>query len=678
MNRGILSESDKTHQEEATPPFSLGQTSDKEFIRQELEKVLKSPLFTRSSRLSRFLRFVVEKTLLEETHTLKEYALAVEVFDKEESYEPGVDPLVRVEAGRLRNKLREYYEKEGQEALVRIDLPKGSYVPTFQWRQTITPNTLIAADTEGASAGGEKLISDQAQPPSLASSPTTSIGETDSIADQTLRPRTRISRVAILVTLPGILFLIVLLASSYWRKNFIPTPVQAKIQSIVVTPLENLSGDPNQEYFADGMTYALRRNLTQIKGLMVIRWPKKPLPEVTRELNADWILGGAVVQTGDRVRIDAQLIERATDRILWATSYQGDMKNILSLQDDVTRDIATEIAIKLTPQEQERLSGKRPQVNPESYEAYLKGRYFMEKWEDEGFEKAAEAFQEAIRLDPQNALAYAELSNTYGSMVFRSSVAPAIGWRKAEAAAIKAVELDDTSPEAHVAMAGVIAYFHCDPIGAKREYKRAFELNPNSGQALAYHAWFLVQSGRFEEAIAEKKRSLLLDPVSSLENSELGMILLEAHRTDEAIRQLQKTIDMDPNFAAAHGRLGGAYRQAGQFELAVFEVKKGIALNPTPQRLESLVDIYREWGKPAEARQALSELVQMSKHRYVPPDLIARVYAKSGENEQSLRWLEKTSEDDMPDLSCPEFDGQRSNPRFHRLEERFKPAKSCS
>jgi TolB-like protein/Tfp pilus assembly protein PilF len=673
MNKGILSESDKTHLEEATPPLSLGQTSDKEFILQELEKVLKSPLFTRSSRLSRFLRFVVEKTLQEETHTLKEYALAVEVFDKEESYEPGVDPLVRVEAGRLRNKLREYYENEGREALVRIDLPKGSYVPTFQWRQTITPITSVAV----ASADGEKLISDQAQPLSLASSSTLSIGETDSIAGRTLRPRTRISRVAIIVVLPGILFLIVLLASSYWRNQLIPTPVQAKIQSIVVPPLENLSGDPSQEYFADGMTYALRKNLTQIKGLMVIRWPKKPLPELTREWSADWVLGGAVVLTGDRVRIDAQLIERATDRILWATSYERDMKNILSLQDDVTRDIATEIAVKLTPQERERLSKNRPLVNVVSYEAYLRGRYFMDKWEDEGFEKAAESFQEAIRLDPKNALANAELANTYGSMVLRSSVAPAIGWRKAEAAAIKALELDDTSPEAHVAMAGVKAYFHCDSIGAKQEYERAFDLNPNSGEALSYHAWHLVENGRFEEAIAEKKRSLLLDPLSPLANSELGSILIEAHRTDKAIRQLQKTIEMDPNFAAAHHRLGGAYRQAGQYELAVLEIQKGITLNPTPQRLENLADLYREWGKTAEARQVISDLVQMSKHRYVPPDLIARAYAKLGEKEQALKWLEKTSEDDMPDLSCPEFDAMRSNPRFHKLEERFKSAKPC-
>ena len=675
MNKGTLSESDKNHQEEVTPPLSLGQTSDKEFIRQELEKVLKSPLFTRSSRLSRFLRFVVEKTLREETHTLKEYALAVEVFDKEESYEPGVDPLVRVEAGRLRNKLREYYESEGRDSVIRIDLPKGSYVPTFQWRQSLIPNTSAAVTL----ADEEKLVPDQTQPQNLAPTPPgITTREMNSITEQAFRPRRRISRVAILVTLPGILFLIVLLASNYWRKQFVPTPVQAKIQSIIVPPLENLSGDPNQEYFADGMTYALRRNLTQIKGLMVIRWPKKPLPEVTGGVNADWVFGGAVVQTADRVRIDAQLIERSTDRILWATSYQRDMKDILSLQDDVTRDIATEIAVKLTPQEKERLSRNRPPVNPESYEAYLRGRNFMDKWEDEEFEKAAKSFDEAIRLDPKNALAYAELANTYASMVFRSSVAPAIGWRKAEAAAMKALELDDSSPEAHVALANVKAFFHCDPIDAKQEFERAFELNPNLGEALRYHSWYLVVNGRVEEALAEKKRSLLLDPLSPLANSELGWILIAAHRTDEAIRQLQKTKDMDPNFAASYFRLGEAYRQEGQLEQAVLETKKSIALNPTPQRLENLADIYREWGKTGEARQTLSDLVLMSKHRYVPPDLVAKVYAKLGEREQALKWLERTSEDDLPDLSCPEFDGLRSYPRFHKLEERFKPAKSCS
>ncbi len=669
MNQKIASEMDKSKREGVVTLKTQEDGSTAEAVQLELERLLKSPLFTRSLRLSRFLRFIVEKTLRNEGDSLKEYTLAMEVFDKGETYEPNVDTLVRVEAGRLRNKLREYYESEGRDSVIRIDLPKGSYVPAFQRRQPAVPApTNSPIETASSEVSRPNLI------PPLTAEPEINVAP---MPDAGWYSRIRLPRAVLLVAGGVILFLILFLASSYWRNQFIPTPVQAKIQSIIVTPLENLSGDPNQEYFADGMTYALRRNLTQIKGLTVIRWPKKPLPEVVRELNADWVLGGGVVLTGERVRIDAQLIERATDRILWATSYQRDMQNILSLQDDVTRDIATEIAVKLTPQEKERLSRNRPQVSPESYEAYLRGRYFMEKWEDEGFEKAAESFQEAIRLDPKNALAYAELANTYGSMVFHISIAPLIGWRKAEAAAMKAVELDDSSPEAHVALANVKAFFHCDSIGAKREYERAFELNPNSGEALRSHAFFLAENGRFEEAIAEKKRSLLLDPLSPLANSELGNILIGANRTDEAIQQLQKTVEMDPNFSTSHNRLGFAYLAAGKYEQAALEIRKGIEMGFMPRRFQGLAAAYRESGKPRDAHQVLAELIQISKHRYVPPDLIAQVYAEFGEKEQALKWLEKASEDDMPDLWSSEFDGLRSNPRFQKLEQRFKSVKPC-
>ncbi|MFN8009576.1 MAG: tetratricopeptide repeat protein, partial [Terriglobia bacterium] len=556
MNKEIATELEKSRQEDARDSMDTGSVPNEPLIREELERILKSPLFTRSSRLSRFLKFVVEKTLQGETQTLKEYALAVEVFDKEESYEPGVDPLVRVEAGRLRNKLREYYEEEGKAAIIRIELPKGTYVPAFQWRQRAP--TPIIADNRGATPeNGETLPSGEVRAMSAATNGSITLPavERGSFAEGTNRRPIRMRWVAMLIASAGILLFILILSSSRWRSYIAPSPVQAKIQSIIVPPLENLSGDPAQDYFADGMTYALRRKLTQIKGLAVIRWPKKPLSETSREFNADWLLGGAVVKMGGQVRIDAQLIERATGRIHWASSYQRDLKNILTLQDNVTRDIAMEIVVKLTPQERDRLNRSQPSVNPESYEAYLRGRYFAEKWEDDGYEKAVDYFQQAIQLDPKNALAYAELANAYGAMVFRSQMAPGVGWRKAEAAALKAVELDDASAEAHTALAGVKAYYHDDALGAKKEYERAFELNPNSGEALSYHAWFLVEQGRADEAILEKKKSLMLDPLSPLANSELGMILLGAQHTEDAINQLQKTIEMDPNFPAAHGRL---------------------------------------------------------------------------------------------------------------------------
>ncbi len=462
-------------------------------------------------------------------------------------------------------------------------------------------------------------------------------------------------------------------------------PAQAKIQSIVVLPLENLSRDPQQEYFVDGMTDLLITDLAMIRSLRVIsrtsamhyKGVHKPLAEIARELNVDAVVEGTTARSGSRVRIDARLIQAATDRYLWAESYTRDLKDVLVLQDEVARDIADSIQVQLTPQEKASLTRARP-INAEAYEAYLRGRYFMDKWSDQGFEKAADYFQQAIKLYPGNALAYAELANTYGSMVLRSSVPPAVGWRKAEAAANKAVELDDSAANAHTALGSVKAYFRCDKLGAEKEFKRALELDANSGEYFAYHAWFSLESGRTEEALAEKRRSLLLDPLSPLASSELGMFLIRAHRTDEAIQHLRKTVEMDPNFPAALDRLGWAYEQKGQYHQAAVELRKASDLDPTPQRLERLADVLRESGKRHDAYQVVAELVGMSKRRYVPPDLIAGTYAKLGEEAQALAWLERASEDDLPDLARSDFEGLRSNPRFRKLEERFKAAKPCS
>jgi TolB-like protein/DNA-binding winged helix-turn-helix (wHTH) protein/Tfp pilus assembly protein PilF len=487
-----------------------------------------------------------------------------------------------------------------------------------------------------------------------------------------------VAAAALVATLAGLNFRIRQARLFPWTLHTVP------IRSLAVLPLQNLSGDASQEYLADGMTEALITDLAKIDSLRVIsrtsamhyKGSHQALPEIARELGVDAVVEGSVARLGNRMRITAQLVQAPSDRHLWAESYERDVSDVLQLQNELARAVAEEVKGKLTPQEQNRLSQFRP-VNFEAYEAYLRGRYFMDKWTDEGFEKAAEYFQDAIRLDLKNALAYAELANTYGIMALRSNVAPAVGWRKAEAAAEKAVELDDGSAEAHIALANIMAFFRCDQSGAEREYHRAFELNPTSGEALRYHAWFLAVNERFEEAISEKKQSLVRDPLSPEVNSELGLILGLANRPDEAILQQQKVLEMEPNFAPAHARLGINYAQKEQYERAVTELRKAISLEPNPERLQVLVDTYREWGKAREARQEASNLAQMSKRRYVRPGVIAGVYARLGDEEQALAWLEKGSADDMPDLSYSEFNGLRSNPRFRKLEERFQAAKVC-
>jgi TolB-like protein/DNA-binding winged helix-turn-helix (wHTH) protein/Tfp pilus assembly protein PilF len=469
------------------------------------------------------------------------------------------------------------------------------------------------------------------------------------------------------------------------RRWFGQTLSAMHIRSLAVLPLQNLSGDASQEYLADGMTEALITDLATISSLRVIsrtsamhyKGSHQVLPEIARELNVDAVVEGSVARSGNRVRVTAQLVQASSDRHLWAESYERDVSDVLQLQNELARAVAQEVEGKLTPQEQTRLSQVRP-VNFEAYEAYLAGLYFMDKWSDEGFEKAAEYFQHAIELDPRNAAAYAELANTYGTMVLRLNMAPAVGWHKAEAAANKAVELDDSSADAHTALGNIREYFHCDQAGAEEEYQRSFALNPTSSEALGYHAWFLANQGRFQEAIAEKKQSLMLDPISPLGTSELGLILGLADQLDEAILQQQKALEMDSNFATAHARLGVHYAQKRQYEKAVSELRKAISLEPAPGRLDVLADTYQKWGKASEARQVATDLVQMSKHRYLPPDFIAAVYARLGEQEEAMKWLEKASADDMPDLSRSEFNSLRSDPRFRNLEERFKAVRPCS
>ena len=469
------------------------------------------------------------------------------------------------------------------------------------------------------------------------------------------------------------------------RARFLPgTYPMAPIHSLAVLPLQNLSGDASQEYLADGMTEALITDLANISSLRIIsrtsamhyKGSHQALPEIARELNVDAVVEGSVARSGNRVRVTAQLVQAVSDRHLWANSYERDVSDVLRLQNELARAVAQEVEAKLTPHEQTRLAQFRP-VNFEAYEAYLAGLYFLDKWSDEGFEKATDYFQRAIELDPKNAAAYAELANTYGIMVLRLNVAPAVGWREAEAAANKAVELDDSSAVAHNALGNIKAYFHCDHAGAEDEYQRSFALNPTSSEALGYHAWFLANKGRFQEAIAEKKQSLMLDPISPLGTSELGLILGLANQPDEAILQQQKALEMDPNFATAHARLGVQYAQKQQYEKAVSELSKAISLEPAPGRLDVLADIYQEWGKASEARQVATDLVQMSKRRYLPPDFIAALYARLGEREEAMKWLEKASADDMPDLSRSEFNCLRSDPRFRKIEERFQTAKPC-
>jgi TolB-like protein/DNA-binding winged helix-turn-helix (wHTH) protein/Tfp pilus assembly protein PilF len=357
-----------------------------------------------------------------------------------------------------------------------------------------------------------------------------------------------------------VLLLVILTAWTFHSRNR-TSPV---IRSLAVLPLESLSGDASQDYFADGMTDELISDLGQISALRVIsrtsvmsyKRARKPLPQIARELNVDAVVEGTVLRSGDQVRITAQLIRAPDDKHLWSHSYEGDLRDTLALQNKVARAIAEQIRISLNPQEQAALKDVKV-VNPQAYESFLKGRYFWNKRTADGLKAAAAYFNQAIEEDPRYAQAYSGLSDTYallGDWQY-AVMTPKEALPKAKAAAIKAVELDTALGEAHNSLAFCLDGFDWDFESAGKEFRRAVELSPGYATAHHWYAWHLSLVGQNDEAIAEMKKAQNLDPLSLIINADLAELFLISHSYDESIEQSRKTIEMDSNFAFAHNQL---------------------------------------------------------------------------------------------------------------------------
>jgi len=455
------------------------------------------------------------------------------------------------------------------------------------------------------------------------------------------------------------------------------------IRSLAVLPLDSLSGDASQNYFADGMTDELITDLAQISALrvisrtsvMVYKGARKPLPQIARELNVDAVVEGTVLRSGDQVRITAQLIEASTDRHLWSQSYEGELRDTLALQNRVARAIADQIRINLTPQEQAALKNVRV-VNPEAYESYLKGRYFWNKRTANGLKVALAYFSQAIEEDPKYAQAYSGLADTYallGDWQY-AVMTPKEAFPKAKAAAIKALELDSALGEAHNSLAFVLDGFDWDLDSGGKEFRRAIELNPGYATAHHWYAWHLSLLGRYDEAIAEMRKAENLDPLSLIINADLAELLVLAHSYDESIRQSRKTIEMDPNFALAHNQLAQAYLQKHRYDEAVAEMQKAVQLSEgSPTCIANLARAYVASGKRSEAVKLLSDLKKRSNPGYSNASEIAMIYASLGDTDQAMNWLEKGYEERFNPgvLLRPGFDPLRSDSRFQDLVHRI-------
>jgi TolB-like protein/DNA-binding winged helix-turn-helix (wHTH) protein/Flp pilus assembly protein TadD len=479
-----------------------------------------------------------------------------------------------------------------------------------------------------------------------------------------------------------IITIITLSILSVWRLRS-RAPASAGIRSIAVLPLENLSGDASQSYFADGMTDELITDLAQISALrvisrtsvMVYKGARKPLPQIARELNVDAVVEGTVLRSGDQVRITAQLIEAATDKHLWSQSYEGELRDTLALQNRVASAIADQIRINLTPQEQAALKNVKV-VNPDAYESYLKGRYFWNKRTADGLKVALAYFKQAIEEDPKYAQAYSGLADTYallGDWQY-AVLTPKEAFPKAKAAAIKALELDNTLGEAHNSLAFVLDGFDWDFDSAGKEFQRGIELSPGYATAHHWYAWHVSLLGRYDEAIAEMRKAQNLDPLSLIINADLAEVLVLAHSYEESIQQSRKTIEMDPNFALAHNQLAQAYLQKHMYDEAVAELQQAVKLSGnSPTCMANLARAYVASGKRNEAVKLLGDLKKRSNPGYSNASEIAMIYASLGDTDQAMNWLEKGYEERFNPgvLLRPGFDPLRSDPRFQNLLRRI-------
>jgi TolB-like protein/Tfp pilus assembly protein PilF len=448
------------------------------------------------------------------------------------------------------------------------------------------------------------------------------------------------------------------------------------IRSLAVLPLDNLSGDPGQEYFADGMTEALIADLARVRGLRVIsrtssmayRNSGKTLPQIARELNVDAVVEGSVLRAGDRVRITTQLISADSDHHLWSDSYERDLEDVLALQSEVARAIAGEIQLKLAPPQAraaERL------VDPAAFEAYLKGRHHWTRRTGPDLRKSIEYFEAAIAIDPDWALAHSGLAQSYVLLAnFDPSEQPRDSMPRARAAAERALELDDELAAAHTALAAVREFYDWDWEGAAAEFRRALELDPSDATA---HFWYGMHhmSSKKEDALEHLRRARDLDPLSPIIGTGMGIVLMNAREYDRSIRTLRETLELEPDFAFARVFLARAYATKGMHAESV-EVAERLAKTDSASRSRAaLAEAYAGAGRREDALRILEEI----RGSAVYPLSVVYVYAALGEADAAFDWLEKAYERRQLGLAwirvIPALDPLRSDPRFDDLLRRI-------
>jgi TolB-like protein/DNA-binding winged helix-turn-helix (wHTH) protein len=504
------------------------------------------------------------------------------------------------------------------------------------------------------------------------------------ILPESVPPRHRFRSLAVGLAGLAVLLAALILTPPVWKRlrGSWPDP----IRSLAVLPLRNLSGDPAQDYFAEGMTEALITDLARIPGLKVISRTSimqyqdshKRLPQIARELGVDGVIEGSVLLSGNRVRITAQLVRGATDQHIWARSYERDLRDLVTLEDGVSQSIAEQVRRQIAPRASRQLASSAA-VSPQAREDYLKGRYFWNRRSEADYLKAIAYFQAALSEDPQYAQAYAGLADAYALLgsVPNAKVPRAQAMPKAKEAALTALSLDDSLADAHTSLAFVEMHYEWKFPEAEREFKRAIDLDPNYSTAHQWYAFDLAAMGRLDEAVAELERARQTDPFSAIVNTDAAEMLYYDHKYDEALRQARATIEMDPNFAHAHRVMERVYDQRRMFSEAIAEGERSVELSggDTWMLLE-LAHTYLLAGRKTEMQDCLRRAANISPGGTLPDEaLSATIYVSLGDLDRGWKVMENLYQGRDGGLMLlnvdPCFDVLKSDPRFQQLSQRI-------
>jgi TolB-like protein/Tfp pilus assembly protein PilF len=593
-------------------------------IRAACERIVASQGFRNSDRMVRFLRFVVEKTLAGAEGDLKEYLLGVEVFDRSESFDPKLDTIVRVEARRLRKKLKEYYDGEGAAERVRIDIPGPGYVPSI--------------------AG---------LPDPLAAEP----------AAKDYRPALLWAAAAIAV----------IGAALWWT-----THRSAPIDSIAVLPFADLSSAKDQEYFCDGFTEELISTLASAGGLRVVartsafafKGKSTDIREIARVLNAAAIVEGSVRRSDGTMRVTAQLIRASDGYHIWAKSYDRKLEDVLVVQQEIAEQIVASLSRQLSAES--RPASELKVADLESHDLYLLGRHHWNKFDPMNLEKAIGYFQKAVQLDPKSSQAYSGLADAYSYMIDGDLMPTAKILPLARDAADRALALDPNLAEAHTARGLVAHELEWDQIRAEREFVRAIQLKPSYAYGIHWYAHYLESKDLFDEALKEMRRAIEIDPLSRIFLEDSGMILWKMRRYGEALEIVKHVEQMDPDFPLVDIMYGGIYQAQRDWPRAIDAYRRAAKRMPgVPFPIGALAQTEALSGDLEAARGDLAKLNEIAAKQYVPDQLFALVYNAMGNQPQARAFLKQAVNAHSGFLvwmrNAPVFDGLAADPECKAL-----------